>query len=63
MNMQSSHIEPDNPVPRQLPEWLETYGTAIISAVLLAIGLWFDYSLKPVFFQGIIRLVWPGTRP
>ncbi len=58
MNTQISHIEPDNPVPRPLPEWLETYGTAIISAALLAIGLWFDFGLKPVFFQGIARLIW-----
>jgi Cd2+/Zn2+-exporting ATPase len=42
-----SHEHPNNP-----------YAPAIISFILLAIGLALDYGLQPAFFQSEIRLLW-----
>jgi len=39
------------------PAW-RTYLPAIISFVLLILGLVFDYFLKPAFFQGYVRIAW-----
>lgn len=39
------------------PAW-RTYMPAIISFVLLILGLVFDYFLKPAFFQGYVRIGW-----
>jgi len=39
------------------PVW-KSYLPAIISFVLLMLGLVFDYFIKPSFFQGYIRLGW-----
>lgn len=58
MTEHTNHSEPGNPAPSRIPDWLQTYGTAIISAFLLGVGLWLDFSSKPVFFQGIFRLTW-----
>jgi len=39
------------------PAW-RTYLPAIISFVLLMLGLVFDYFIKPQFFQGYVRIGW-----
>ncbi|MBL7921183.1 MAG: cadmium-translocating P-type ATPase [Bacteroidia bacterium] len=39
------------------PAW-RTYSPAIISFVLLMLGLIFDYFLKPPYFNGYLRLWW-----
>lgn len=40
------------------PATWKTYLPAMISFVLLAIGLAYEHLIKPVFFQGYIKLVW-----
>lgn len=37
-----------------------TYGSAILSFVLLIVGLVFDHLARPVFFAGWVRLAWYG---